>query len=91
MNIEIRNARRVSEPPSHTGHEKLARFNVVLDDVVTMFDFCLTRNAHGRLYCWPSYTGPKTPTSSFHPDIREKVIDMVLNEIGHDRNARIAA
>lgn len=88
MNIEIRNARRVNEPPSTTGHVKIARFNVVIDDVITLFDFKLTKSPEGRLYCWPSYTGPKTPSSSFHPAIREKVINMVLDDIGDDTRDR---
>jgi hypothetical protein len=91
MNIEIRNARRVNEPPSHTGHVAIARFSVVIDDVITLFDFKLTKSPQGRLYCWPPYMGPKTPSSSFHPAIREKVINMVLDDIGDTVNARIAA
>lgn len=91
MIIQVRNARRVSEPRSATGHEKIARFTVVLDDVITLYDYCLTRSPEGRLYCWPPYTGPRHSTASMHPSVREKIIDLVLNDIGDAASDRAAA
>lgn len=89
--MHLTNVRRLSLPASANGFQAVAKFNLQVNDGLTLYDFQLVRAPSGKMLVYAPFGKNGTPTASMAPALRDALIEMgddaLKENVEYDRAA----